>query len=310
MSKIIDNIEIYDESEGLIVKGKATTSVIPTTANRFIKGCEILGVNGVNYQNVGTVASPSWVDEDSVISGDLSVSGNTVLTGNLNANGNTVIGNSSSDTITFTAKQAGTLYRNETGSSVMSLKQHNHDTTATIGTMEGKTESTATSGAFTGIWNEAHTNADGTGSVTADLNAAVVVTGKTNTGGTIIGSYGQARADGTVAGSGFMAGVYGLIEEGGGAITASHVTSAWLDSHRNTAVTGNHELLYMSNNGTASLDSVMYASGQAEALIHLNTAGGPALNYISDTAETAGAAKKIKILVEGVPYYINIYPGA
>lgn len=297
MSKVIDGVEIYDESNGLIVKGKFVGPQV-TTAGRFIKGCEILGADGITYANVGTAESPSWVDADSVVSGDLAVSGNTVL------------GDSSSDSITFNGKQTGQLYRNDTASSVMSLKMHNHNTTADIGTMEGKTESTKTSGAFTGIWNEAHSNADGTQSVTADLNAAVVVSGKTNTGGTIIGSYGQARADGTVAGSGFMAGVYGLIEEGGGAITASHVTSGWLDSHRNTAVTANHELLYMSNNGSASLDQVMYASGQAESLIHLNTAGGPALNYVSDGAETGGSAKKIKILIEGVPYYINVYPGA
>lgn len=301
MSKTLSGYSLQiDEqgADGLIIRGHDTT-VPPALASTFIKGAEIINSStGITYKNVGTIATPSWVDQESVVSGDLAVSGNTVL------------GDTSSDTVTFTAKQAGTLYRNETASAVMSLKMHNHDTTATIGTMEGKTESTATSGAFTGIWNEAHTKADGTCSVTANLNAAVVVTGKTNTDGTIIGAYGQARADGTVAGSGFMAGLYGLIEEGGGAITASHVCSAWLDSHRNTAVTANHELLYLSNNGSALLDSVIYASGNAGAFLHLNTAGGPALNYVSDTAETAGASKKIKILIEGVAYYINAYAGS
>jgi hypothetical protein len=168
----------------------------------------------------------------------------------------------------------------------------------------------ATSGAFWGIDQEAHIRATGTSSLRGSQGVAVVDATYTVTDGFLIGTYGQARADGTVAGSGFMAGLYGLIEEGGGAITASHVASLWADSHRDTAVTGSHELIYGSNNGSASLDQVMYFSGQAEALLHLNTAGGPALNYVSDTAETAGASKKIKILIEGATFYINAYAGS
>lgn len=166
-----------------------------------------------------------------------------------------------------------------------------------------------TSGLVSSLDHEAHIVADGTASLRGVQGLAVVDAGKTNTGGTLVGTYGQARVDGTLAGAAFLAGLYGLIEAGT-ALTASHVCSAWLDSHQANAVTGNHEILYMSNNGAASLDQVMYASGQAEALLHLNTAGGPALNYVSDTAETAGSAKKIKILIEGVVYYINVYPGA
>ena len=165
-----------------------------------------------------------------------------------------------------------------------------------------------TSGLVSSFDHEAHIVATGTASLRGVQGVAVVDSTFTVTGGTLIGTYGQARADGTVAGSGFVAGLYGLIEASA-AMTASHVCSAWLDSHQANAVTGNHELLYMSNNGAASLDQVIYASGQAEALIHLNTAGGAALNYVTSGAETGGTAKKIKILIEGVAYYINAYPG-
>lgn len=166
-----------------------------------------------------------------------------------------------------------------------------------------------TSGLVSSLDHEAHIVASGTASLRGLQGVAVVDATKTNTGGTLNGVYGQVRNDGAVAGAGFLAALYGILEAGN-AITASHVCSAWLDSHQVNAVTGNYELLYLSNNGTLSLDQVIYASGQAEAFLHLNTAGGPALNYVSDTAETAGSAKKIKILIEGVAYYINVYPGA
>jgi len=166
-----------------------------------------------------------------------------------------------------------------------------------------------TSGLVSSVDHEAHIAATGTASLRGIQGVAVVDAACTVTGGSLIGTYGQARADGTVAGAGFVAGLYGLVEASA-AMAASHVCSVWADSHQANAVTGNHELVYMSNNGTTSLDQVMYASGQAESLIHLNTAGGAALNYVTTGAETGGTAKKIKILIEGVAYYINVYPGS
>jgi len=171
--------------------------------------------------------------------------------------------------------------------------------------LQVRTDVLNTSGQQWGVDCEAHLDATGTASVRAVQGVAVVNTGFTATTTTLIGVYGQARADGTVAGASFMTGLYGLIEAGA-AITASHVTSCWLDSHQDNAVTGAHSLLYMSNNGTASLDHVIHATGQAEAFLSINTAGGPALNYISANAAT-GAVKKIKILIEGDAYYINTY---
>jgi len=165
-----------------------------------------------------------------------------------------------------------------------------------------------TSGSVSSLDHEAHIVADGTASLRGVQGVAVVDSGKTNTGGTLNGVYGQVRNDGTVAGASFLAALYGILEAGQ-AITASHVCAAWLDSHQANAVTGEHELLYMSNNGAAALDQVMYASGQAGALIHVNTAGGPALNYISGPGTAAdGTPIKVKILHNGTPYYINAYP--
>lgn len=228
----------------------------------------------------------------------------------LTTTGNTVIGNASTDTLTVNSKLTGQIYSNQTGYTAQVLKIHNHATTSGIGSYEGKADTVNTSGAFYGLWQDANIGATGTASSTAILGVAVVSSTFTVTGGTIIGTYGQARADGTVAGSGFMAGLYGLIEEGGGAITASHVASARLDSHRNTAVTGSHEILYMTNNGTAVMDQAIFLYGwddKIAALIELNKCKH-ANGIVTDGAETAGSAVKLKITVDWTAYRINAYP--
>lgn len=202
------------------------------------------------------------------------------------------------EVITSAGKYTGQYYVNDTGKTAQSLKIHNHATTSTgIGSYEGKSDTNKTSGAFVGLWQDANLNVTGTTSSTAILGVATVVAGATITGGTVIGTYGQARADGTVAGSSFLAGLYGLVEEGGGAITASHVCSAWLDSHRNTAVTGSHQLLYMTNNGTATMDEAIYIYGgdKISNLMELNTVSG-----MTNAANGSGADVYINITINGV----------
>ena len=163
-----------------------------------------------------------------------------------------------------------------------------------------------TSGLHQGIDSETHLGADGTGSIRGVQGVAVVDATFTATTTTLIGTYGQARADGTVAGASFMAGLYGLIEASA-AITATHVTSCWLDSHQAEAVTGQHDLLYMTNNGAAQMDQAihLYGGDKITALINLDTCDG----MVADTAETGGTSKKIKILIDGVTYYLNAYTG-
>ena len=293
---IIEDASIIDlemDSNGRATFALKITTGAPsnsTIAGLFEKGAQIMNIyDGSWYENTGTVASPTWSLVPSSGSGITTLTGDVTAgpgvgsqaaivvkaSGNFKVFGDTILGDTSTQTISFVGKQIGTLYRNETASAVMSLKMHNHLSTATMNA-EYKYETINTSGANYGIYNEAHISATGTASVTASLNAAVVASTFTVTGGTIIGCYGQARADGTVAGASFMAGLYGLIEEGGGAITASHVASAWLDSHRNTAVTGNHELLYMTNNGTATMDQAIYIYGgnKISKLMELNTVSG------------------------------------
>ena len=169
-----------------------------------------------------------------------------------------------------------------------------------------RSESAKTSGTHWGLDCETHMKADGTASLRSAQGVAVLDTGYTATGATYIGTYGQARADGTFTGSGFLVGLYGLIEASA-AITASHVCSAWLDSHQAEAVTGSHQLLYMTNNGAATMDEAIYvyAGHRITSLLSLNTADG----MVSATAETGGTSKKIKITLDGVVHYINAYTG-
>lgn len=167
-----------------------------------------------------------------------------------------------------------------------------------------RSESGKTSGTHLGIDNETHLKASGTATVMSTRGVAVVDATYTQTGGTLVGVYGQARADGTVAGSAFMAGLYGLIEEGGGAVTASHVASAWLDSHRNTAVTAEHELLYMTNNGTATMDQAIfiYPGDKITRLLKIDPTD---TGMVDDaTGQTLTPVKKIKVMIDGVDYYL------
>lgn len=210
-------------------------------------------------------------------------------------------------TTQFKGKLTGQVYVNDTGKSAQTLKIHNHAmVSGGIGSYEGKSDTQITSGAFVGLWQDANLNATGTASANAILGVATVATGATITGGTIIGTYGQARADGTMAGSGFMAGLYGIIGASA-AITASHVCSAWLDSHQANTVTGSHQLLYMTNNGAAQMDEVMYIYGgnKITAFAKFDTCSG----MVSDSAETGGTSKKIKIDIDGTVHYLNAYTG-
>lgn len=169
-----------------------------------------------------------------------------------------------------------------------------------------RSESAKTTGMHWGVDAETHLVADGGASLRSVQGVAVVDTGKTLTAGTLNGVYGQVRADGTVAGNSFLAALYGLIEAGA-AIVANHVSSLWLDSHQANAVTGKHDLLSMTNNGAAQMDQAIHVYGgdKITALFDLDTVAG----MVSDTAETAGTAKKIKITIDGVVHYLNAYTG-
>src|SRR5574343_1172837 len=65
MSRIEEGVEIFDESNGLIIEGKWVAEEL-TTAGRFAVGCVMIGTDGKTYTNTGSVDVPSWQDVNSV----------------------------------------------------------------------------------------------------------------------------------------------------------------------------------------------------------------------------------------------------
>ena len=167
-----------------------------------------------------------------------------------------------------------------------------------------RSESGKTSGTHIGIDNETHLKATGAANIFSTRGVAVIDTGYTATGITLIGTYGQARADGTLAGGGsLMAGLYGLIEASA-AIEASHVASIWADSHQANAVTGEHELLYMTNNGAATMDQAIfvYPGNKITRLLKIDPTDD---GMVDDaTGKTLTPLKSIKVMIDGVDYYL------
>ena len=161
------------------------------------------------------------------------------------------------------------------------------------------------SGNFTGVDSETYLKATGSGSIRSVQGVAQIASGVTGTDSTLIGTYGQARVDGDMAGNSFLVGLYGLIEAST-ALTANHVTSCWLDSHQANAVTGQHDLLYMTNNGAAVMDQAVHLYGPNITVWHnFDTCN----EFIANTATTSGSSKKIKISIDGTTHYINAYTG-
>ena len=161
-----------------------------------------------------------------------------------------------------------------------------------------------TPGNFTGVDCEADMYTTGTGSIRGVQGVGKVRAGITATDSTIIGTYGQARVDatGVMAGNSFLVGLYGLVEASP-AVTANHVTSCWLDSHQAEAVTGQHDLLYMTNNGAAVMDQAIHLYGPSITnFIKFDTCS----TFVQDgTGESMTVTKKIAIDVDGVTLYLQ-----
>lgn len=197
---------------------------------------------------------------------------------------------------------------------------HLHDTTNGYG-LEVKTNFNGTTTAHFGITStveyEPTGNTATAGGVQGLQGVGRLAAGKTVTGGSIIGTYGQACNLGTINGSGVMvAGLYGLVADGGTYTSASHVCSLWVDSHVTKVVGGEHELIYMTNNGTTTMDSAIYVDLSAAAkftnLLKFSAVQTPLVaNALvpaaAPDAGTVGADLAIIVDVGGTPYYIPMY---
>lgn len=286
----------------------------------FIKGSdgrEMLAVTSVTGNVTVESYIPSTIETESITTTGLITSGGLTLTDVLTFSDGATIDNTDATTLTLTETKivleadtnyigntAKTAYNRLAGYTKFDLRPAGGSTNSYCVQMRSYVG--GASGAFWGFDGETHVTIDGTASVRGVQGVAVLDSTYTATGATYIGTYGQARSDGTFAGSGFLVGLYGLIEASA-AITASHVCSAWLDSHQANTVTGSHQLLYMTNNGAATMDEAIYIYGghKITSLMALDTCNG----MVSATAETGGTSAKIKITIDGTVYYINAYTG-
>jgi hypothetical protein len=147
------------------------------------------------------------------------------------------------------------------------------------------------------------------GGNTAIQGTARVAATFTMAAGALIGTYGQACVNGTVTG-GVVAGLYGIIEDGGTYTAVSHVASAWLDSHLAQVVTSGHsEMLYISHNGTTDLESVFYVY-PGNHIANLLTIDSTDTGLVS--AKTSGAVasiagwRTIKCSIHGETTYLLV----
>jgi hypothetical protein len=196
------------------------------------------------------------------------------------------------------------------------LKVHNHSTT--IGyAIEAKSNFNGTTTSHFGITStvdyEPTGNTATAGGVQGLQGVGRLAASKTVTGGSIIGTYGQACNLGTINGSGVMiAGLYGLIEDGGTYTACSHVTPCWIDSHLTKTITaGTFDMCYITNNGTTVADNVfyVYAADRITNLFTINTTDGSGTKMVSDatTADyTFTKTRKVKVNVGGEVGYLVV----
>ena len=239
--------------------------------------------------------------------GNVTCAKNFTVTGTLTQTG----------TGTFSNVTVGTVDTNSSAQLYVKGKGkiHLHDTTNGY-CIEAKSNFNGTTTQHFGITSTVEYEPTGgtatAGGVQGLQGVARLAASMTMTGGSLIGTYGQACNLGTINGSGVMvAGLYGLVEDGGTFTSASHVSSLWLDSHLTKAVGGEHELLYMSNNGTVKMDRAIYiyggtASQGIAALFELNTCTGTS-GFVGDKVDADIAFahyRKIACTVDGTAGWI------
>ena len=201
------------------------------------------------------------------------------------------------------------------------LKVHNHATT--IGyAIEARSNFNGTTTEHFGITSTVEYEPTGgtatAGGVEGLQGVGRLAASMTMTGGLLCGTYGQACNLGTINGSGVqVAAMYGIVEDGGTFTAVGHVCSLWLDSHVTKTVGGEHELLWMTNNGTTKMDQAIYinvaADGSAfDYLLKFSASQSPVLTNAlvpsaAPDAGTVGADKALKVNVAGTAYYIPLY---
>ena len=132
----------------------------------------------------------------------------------------------------------------------------------------------------------------------------------TMTGGSLIGSYGQACNNGTINGSGAMvAGSYSLIEDGGVYTAVSHLAGHWIDSHLSQTVTaGIKDMCYITNNGSTTFDNVffIYPGDKITNLFTIDPTSAGMVSASTTADYTFTKTRKVKVNVGGETGYLIV----
>lgn len=237
------------------------------------------------------------------VTGNLAITGTTAFTGSI-ATGSQTIGSLDVDpTVQLYIK--GTL------------KLHDHADTGDYA-FQLRTESNHATTNFFGMDCEVHQMTNRTGGVIRGLSMTGRVTAEKTISGTanMIPGYFNLDVDGTLNGTGLHAALYAVVSDGGTFTAVSHLATLWVDSHQSGTVTGSHELVYLTNNGTTTMDCVFYIDLSAAAkftnLINFSADQAPILTNAlvpaaEPTALTMGADKALRVDIGGTPYYIPLY---
>lgn len=211
---------------------------------------------------------------------------------------------------TPTTKYAKWTYSSTTFDVHGILKVHHHAATGGYA-IEAKSNFNGTTTAHYGITSTVDYEPTGgtatAGGVQGLQGVGRLAASMTVTGGSIIGTYGQACNLGTINGSGVMvAGLYGLLEDGGTYTACSHVASLWVDSHLTKTISaGSADLIYATNNGSTTFNNALYiyAGNKITNLFTIDTASG----MVSDATTsdyTFTKTRKIKVVAGGETGYL------
>ena len=191
---------------------------------------------------------------------------------------------------------------------VASLKHHDHVTAGDYA-YQLRTEHNEATTDFFGMDCEVHQLISRTAnglrglSMTGRLTAGTTISGSAN----MIPIYGNLDIDGTINGTGLFAAGYFVVSAGGTFTAIGHLSSLWVDSHQEGTVTGEHELVYMTNNGASQMDNAfyIYAGNKITNLFTIDTASG----MVSDSTTsdyTFTKTRKVKVVVGAETGYIIV----
>ena len=256
--------------------------------------------SGSNYQAQGGIL---WF-----IGGTLEFGASSVLNGDI-----TVGEDTSGYDLTIYGDTTGKYFRWDSASDQFYLKggmKHHHHLTTEDYAVQLRTEHNAATGQFFGMDMEVHQAVSRTAGLIVGLHmtARNVSTATLSSTAQMYAGYFLLDNDGTFNSSGIIAAaLVGKVDAGGTFTEVSHLTSLWLDSNQEGTVTGEHELLYMTNNGASVMDRAIYVYGgdKITNLFELNTVSTMAAAKVSADV-TFSHYRKVNVTIDGVQGWLVV----